>query len=154
MRITKHIAMLKEFAKLKETIRVGDTPCSIFGVPESLKPHFAAALKESFSRPVIVVCSSQEKAESFAETRRDAVFIPKRPLQLRSSYARSREQMFLRIAAISKLMSGEAGAAFVCEESFCTRLIPKKDFENAHISIKKRGIYDPEELIKKLVFSG
>ncbi len=154
MRITKHIAMLEEFAKLEELIRAGKLPCSIFGVPDSLKPHFAAALSDTLARPVIIVCSSQEKAESLAESANGAVFIPKRPLELRSSVARSREQMFARIQSISKIVSGQAKVAFICEEALCARLVSRQEFQDAHIMIKKDEVYDPQELMKKLVLSG
>ncbi|MDD5018400.1 MAG: CarD family transcriptional regulator, partial [Eubacteriales bacterium] len=154
MQITAHIAMLEEFAKLKQLIRAGDVPCSIFGVPESLKPHMAAALSEALARPVIVVCANEDKAESLAEAHEGAVHIPKRALQLRSSVARSREMMFARISAMSRLVSGVANVAFVCEEALAARLVPKDDFLGAHITVEKGGTYDPEKLIRKFVLSG
>ena len=154
MRITDHIAETEEFKKLKETIRAGRVPCSIFGVPDSLKPHLAAALAETQKRPVIVISASPETAQSCANAVPEAVYIPKRALQLRSSVARSREMMFRRIDAISKLVSGAARTAFLCEEALAARLVPREDFESAHITIEKNGTYDPEQLIQKLVLAG
>ena len=100
MRINGHIADLNEFAKLRELIRAGKTPCSIFGVAQSLKPLLAAALAEEENKTVIVVCSSQERAAQYAAADEQGVFIPKRALFLRSSVARSRETAFQRISAI------------------------------------------------------
>ncbi len=154
MRITSHIAGLEGFAKLKEYIRAGDVPCSIFGVADSLKPHLAAAVSEAFERPVIFVCDSQNRAESCAQAIERAVHIPKRALQLRSSLARSREMMFKRIDGISKLMAGKAKVAFVSEEALAARLPAKEDFEKAHITIKKDAVYDPEQLMEALVLAG
>ena len=154
MQIIQHIVMLEEFAKLEQLIRAGETPCSLFGVPDSLKPHMAAALSAAFARPVIVVCANENKAESFSEAYEGAVHIPKRTLQLRSTVARSRETMFERISAISKLISGDANVACVCEESLAVRLVPRQDFEDAHITVRQGGKYDPEQLAQKLVLNG
>ena len=154
MQIGKHVADLVEFAKLKENLRAGKTPCSIFGVAQSLKPHFAASVSRETKRPVIVVCASPERAESYAAASEQAVHIPKRALQLRSSIARSREAEFVRISAIAKLLSGQASVAFLCEEALCARLVPKSDFMQASRHIKKDDVIDPEALLRSLVLGG
>jgi transcription-repair coupling factor (superfamily II helicase) len=154
MRITSHIAKLEAFSKLKEHIRAGNVPCSIFGVPDSLKPHIAAAVSEAFARPVLFVCDSDNRAAALAEGMQRAAFIPKRALQLHSSVARGRETMFARINAISKLVSNAASVAFLSEEALSARLASKQDFEGAHITIKKDGTYEPEELMHRLVLAG
>ena len=154
MQIGRHVANLPEFAKLREILRAGKTPCSIFGVAQSLKPHFAVSLAEQTKRPVIVVCASQEKAESYAAAVERGVFVPKRALQLRASIARSREAEFVRISAIAKMLDGRARVAFVCEESLCARLVPKDDFLRASVHIKKDDVYDPQALLQSLVMSG
>ena len=154
MQITAHIALLEEFAKLEQFIRAGEVPCSLFGVPDSLKPHMAAALSEALVRPVIVVCADDMKAESYAEAYDKAVYIPKRALQLRSSVARSREMMFARISGISRFLRGHANVAFVSEEALAARLVQKDDFLNAHITVEKEAVYDPEQLAERLVGNG
>ncbi len=154
MRITGHIADLAEFAKLRELLRAGKTPCSIFGVAQSLKPLLAAALSEQENKTVIVVCSSQERAAQYAAADEQGVFIPKRALFLRSSVARSRETAFQRISAMYALLSGRAKTAYLCEEALCARLAPKEDFASAGITVKRDATYDPEELIERLVLSG
>ena len=88
MQITQYIAALEEFAALEQSIRAGQTPCAAFGVPESLKPHLAAALGETQKRPVIVVTATDEKAAAYADAVPDGVYMPSRPLQLRASVAR------------------------------------------------------------------
>ncbi len=153
MQITAHIRELEDFQKLEQSIRAGQTPCALFAVPEALRPHMAAALAEAMNRPVIMVCATEDKAELFAESLPDAVHIPKRALQLRSSVARSRERMFERIRALSRL-SGGARVAFLSEEALCARLAPAGDFAAAHISIEKDGRYDPEKLMHRLVLCG
>ncbi len=153
MQITSHIRQLEEFQRLEKAIRAGQTPCALFAVPEALRPHIAAAIGEALKRPVIVVCATDDKAEQFAAARTDALHIPKRALQLRSSVARSRERMFERIRALSRLAGG-ARLAFISEEALCARLSPPEDFLAAHMRVEKDGRYDPEQLIHKLVLSG
>jgi transcription-repair coupling factor (superfamily II helicase) len=153
MQITSHIRELEDFHKLEQSIRAGQTPCALFAVPEALRPHMAAALSEALNRPVIMVCATEDKAELFAESLPDAVHIPKRALQLRSSVARSRERMFERIRALSRLSAG-AHIVFLSEEALCARLTPVNDFAAAHTRIEKNGQYDPEQLIQKLVLTG
>ena len=153
MLTTDHIRELEEFQRLEKAVRAGQMPCALFAVPEAAKPHIAAALGEAIKRPVIVVTATDDKAEQYAAAVPDAVFIPKRALQLRASVARSRERMFERIRALSKLASG-ARLAFVSGESLAARLAPPEDFLAAHIRIEKDGRYDPEKLIQKLVWAG
>ncbi|MBT7123116.1 MAG: DEAD/DEAH box helicase, partial [Clostridia bacterium] len=119
-----------------------------------MKPHFAASLAEQISRPVIVVCASSERAEGYAAASGDAVYIPKRALQLRASIARSREAEFVRISAISKLLSGRASVAFLCEEALSARLVPNSDFLQASRHIRKDDVIDPEALLRSLVLGG
>ncbi|NLT98572.1 MAG: transcription-repair coupling factor [Christensenellaceae bacterium] len=153
MLTTDHIRELEEFQRLEKAVRAGQMPCALFAVPEAAKPHIAAALGEATKRPVIVVTATDDKAEQYAAAVPDAVFIPKRALQLRASVARSRERMFERIRALSKLAGG-ARLTFVSGESLAARLVPPEDFLAAHIRIEKDGRYDPEKLIQKLVWAG
>lgn len=153
MKITSHITKLESFSKFKENIRAGNVPCSIFGVPDSLKPHLALAVSEAFARPVIFVCDTENRAEGYADAA-DAVHIPKRALQLHSTIARGREMMFKRVDGMSRFISGKQKVAFLCEEALAARLVPKEDFTGAHTTIKKNGTYDPEQLIQALVLSG
>jgi len=154
MHITSHLKESEVFSQLISALRAGRAPCSLFGVPDSLKPHLALALSRRLKRGVIVVCADDAAAESYADAIGEAVFIPRRPLQLRASVARSREVMFRRIDGLSKMLRGEKKVAFLSEESLLARLVPAEDFQNAHISVCKDGTYDPEELIRRLVLSG
>ncbi len=153
MLTTDHIRQLEEFKRLEKAIRAEQTPCALFAVPEALRPHVAAALGEALKRPVIVITATDDKAEQFADAAGNAVHIPKRALQLRASVARSRERMFERIRALSKLAGG-ARLAFIGEEALCARLAPPEDFAAAHIKITKDGRHDPEKLIQRLVLAG
>ena len=153
MLTTDHIRQLEEFQRLEKAIRAEQTPCALFAVPEALRPHVAAALSEALKRPIIVITATDDKAEQFADAIPHAVYIPKRTLQLRASVARSRERMFERIRALSRLTGG-ARLAFVSEEALCARLAPPEDFTAAHIKIAKDARHDPEQLIQRLVLAG
>lgn len=154
MQITAHLKASEVFSQLTQMIRAGQVPCSLFGVPESLKPHLASALSQQLERSVIVVCADEGSAEMYADALETAVYIPHRPLQLRSSVARSREVMFRRIDGISKMQLGEANIAFLSEEALLARLVSPDDFEFAHLTIRKDAVYDPEKLIQILVLNG
>ena len=154
MRITDHITATAAFSQLKNAMRAGQMPCALFGMPQSLKPHFAFALVKKLRKSVIVVCASDEIAQGYAEAQPDALFMPKRALQLRASVARSRETMFLRINALSALASGGARVVFLSEEALEARLVSPKTYLDAHIQINKDNTYEPEKLMEKLVLSG
>lgn len=154
MQILGHIAALEEFVALEQSIRAGQTPCAIFGVPESLKPHLAAALSGAQNRPVIVVTATDDKAAAYADAVPAAVHVPLRPLQLRASVARSRDAMFARITALSKLIFGQAQLVFISEEALMARLVPKDDFLGAHITLEAGVVHDPQQLAQQLVRSG
>lgn len=154
MHITAHLAESGVFTQLLESLRAGQVPCSLFGVPDSLKPYLTLALAEQTGRSVIVICPDEGSAESYAEAIDEAVFIPRRPLQLRAAVARSREVMFRRIDGISKMLRGQNHIAFLSEEALLARLVAADVFSDAHIAIRKDATYDPEQLIQQLVLSG
>lgn len=154
MRIIEHIFNTQSFLKLYKELRAGHVPCSLYGVPDSLKAHIAKALAKKTRRPVIVVCETDAAAQIYAEAVNDAVYLPRRALLLRSSVARSRETMFERICGISRLLSGKASAVFLSEEALAARLVPPETFKNAHIKILKDGYYNPVKLVQNLVFCG
>lgn len=154
MRITEHIFNTQAFLKLNKELRAGRVPCSLYGVPDSLKAHIAKALAKKTGHLVIVVCETDDTAQSYAEALHDAVYLPRRALLLRPSVARSRETMFKRIRGISKLLSGGATAVFLSEESLAARLVPPETFKNAHIRIAKNANYDPSQLMQNLVLCG
>ncbi len=154
MQITTHLTASEVFSQLTQTLRTGKLPCSLFGVPESLKPHLALALSQQLDRSVVVVCADEGSAEIYADALEEAVYIPRRTLQLRSSVARSREVMFRRIDGISKMLRGESKIAFLSEEALLARLVSPDDFDFAHITIRKDAVYDPEKLIQILVMNG
>ena len=154
MRITDSIAATQAFSQLKNALRTGRASCALFGVPQSLKPHIIGALSKKMRKSVIVVCASDEIAQAHAEAQKDALYLPKRALQLRASVARSRETMFHRISAISALALGNAKVVFLSEEALAARLTGPELFLDAHIHIKKDGVYDPEKLIHSLVLCG
>ncbi len=154
MRISDHLFASEAFSKLVSTLRAGHVPCSLFGVPESLKPHLASAVSRKLRRSVIVICASDETASGFADALQGSVLLVRRALQLRSSVARSREVMFKRIKALSAVAFGNAQTVFTSEEAVCARLASSDDFKAAHLHIKKDAAYDPELLMQNLVLSG
>ncbi len=154
IRITDHIYNTQAFLQLQKALRAGSVPCSVYGVPDSLKAHIAKALVKKTRRSVIFVCETDAAAQAYWEAARDAVYLPRRSLQLRSSVARSRENMFMRICAISKLQSVGAKPVFVSEEALSARLVPPDVFKNAHIIISRNSDYNPERLMENLVLCG
>ncbi len=154
MRIADHIARLEEFSALTENLRAGKLPCSIFGVADSVKPYLASALASHTRRPVIVVCASDEEARSHAEADSPAAYLPRRPLQLRSSVARSRDRMFARIEALSKLTRGGAKVVYAGEEALAARLPDPKDFSDSFITLREGDVFPPEKLMERLVSAG
>jgi len=154
MRISDQIARLEEFSALTENLRAGKLPCSIFGVADSVKPYLASALAAHTRRPVVVVCASDEDARSYAEADSTAAHLPRRTLQLRSSVARSRERMFSRIEALSKLTRGGARVVYVGEEALAARLPDPKDFADSHIALREGDVIPPETLMERLVSAG
>ena len=98
-----------EFKRLANAIREGVTPCSVFGVSDSQKPHMTAALASS--RPVLYVTYGPERAEAAANDLavylgREAVVLPARQTLL-GAQMRSRETDYQRVAALCRLLDGE-----------------------------------------------
>ena len=47
----------------------------------------------------------------------------------------SRDVMFARVTALSKLILGQAQLVFISEEALAARLVPKDDFMGAHTTL-------------------
>ncbi len=152
--IEQHINNTQAFLQLQKALDQKLVPCALYGVADSVKPHIAQALSKNTNRTVVFVCATDEIAQSYSSVFDGAVYLPRRALQLRPSYARSRDNMFARINGISKLLAGSAKTVFLSEEALAARLVPVDDFKGAHITASKGERCDPTALVQNLVLNG
>jgi transcription-repair coupling factor (superfamily II helicase) len=151
--IENRLGDIEGYARLKDAIRGGQTPCSVFGVAEGLKPYILRALWREYGVPVIFITQNDYKALSFCNADGEGVYFPSRELSLRPAAARGRESASLRIKALKRLMD-EGGVMYASQTAVRARLIPRAVFEESFIAIEKEKEYDIRALLEKAVRCG
>lgn len=144
-----------EFKRLANAIREGVTPCSVFGVSDSQKPHMTAALASS--RPVLYVTYGPERAEAAANDLavylgREAVVLPARQTLL-GAQMRSRETDYQRVAALCRLLDGET---VVCAdvEALLQSTARPAELKQARLTLDLSSHMEPVRLAELLVRMG
>jgi transcription-repair coupling factor (superfamily II helicase) len=151
--LQKRLGEMEGYARLKDAIRGGHTPCSAFGVSEGLKPHILSAMSAEFGVPVIFVTQNDYKALTFCNASENGLYFPSRELSLRPAAARGRESAHKRIDALYRAMNG-GGVICTSVSAVRARLIPRELFEGAFQRIGKGMEYDIRSLLEKAVKSG
>lgn len=144
---------IEGYARLKDAIRGGQTPCSVFGVAEGLKPHLLHKLSEEFNIPILFITQNDYKALNLCNESGKGVYFPSREVSLRPAAARGRESAHLRIRALRHMLLN-GGILYASLTAVRARLIPKELFESAFLTIKKNEEYDLRMILEKAVQNG
>lgn len=132
---------------------------NLTGFCESAKPFVAAALARREGRkPVFVVPDSIKAREISAGLRPfidgEVLVLYPREMTLVNVVASSKDNEMERVGVISRLISGDFGAAIICAGALLNKMAPKRIFTSNNISLELGGIIDPEELSDRLIKLG
>jgi len=149
---------VRQYGELFDAIR-GNGVSSVFGVPESARPHFASALQNDIKRPILYITHNRLQAQSayedFVSLLGDGVFmLPSREPFLHGMEVNEQEISSKRAAALTAILLGKAKVVIASIEAMQIRTAPPKVYKKNALRIKKEDQFDMRELIKALLDMG
>ncbi len=149
---------VKQYNELLDAVRGGGVS-SVFGVPESARPHFSAALLNDTDRPILYITHNRMQAQSayedFNELIGDGVYmLPSREPFLHGTDANEREVSSKRAAALSAILQKTAKVVVASIDAIQIRTAPAEVFEKNVLLLKIAEEHDTRKLIRALIDMG
>ena len=150
---------LGEFERLKRCLLAGEGPASVFGLPEPHRAHVFAGMCAHTERAALIVAASELAAGRLADEMNaygiNAVHFPARDIPLTGkTYASSSGVNARRVAALTKLCSGEKLAVCVGAEALLQRLAPPEAIWGACFKLQVGQTIEPRRLLEELIGAG
>ena len=150
---------LGEFERLKRCLLAGEGPASVFGLPEPHRAHVFAGMCAHTERVALIVAASELAAGRLADEMNaygiNAVHFPARDIPLTGkTYASSSGVNARRVAALTKLCSGEKLAVCVGAEALLQRLAPPEAIWGACFKLQVGQTIEPRRLLEELIGAG
>ena len=149
---------VKQYDELLNVVR-GNDVSSVFGVPESARPHFAASLYKDTSRPIMYVTHNTMQAQSayedFLELMGNGVyFLPAREPFFHGTDVNERAVSSKRAEAFAAILQGKAKIVVASIEALQIRTTAPAIFTKNILHIKKSEEIKTNKLIKALLDMG
>lgn len=147
-----------EFVKINNEIQAYKNPIGLFGLSQSAKAAYIAALQKTTGKNVVVVCADERNANKINEDiqffgAKSQIF-PARDLTLRNFEGCSLEYQYKRIKTLGYIVSGRCNTVVTTPEALLMYTMPKEKFLENTITVKDTTVIKQEDLIKKLVQAG
>jgi transcription-repair coupling factor (superfamily II helicase) len=157
--LTSILQPIPEFQQLLAAIDSGRCPAAVSGLSPVHRAHFAAALRETTGRPVVLVCADEREGERLrgdlaAFSHEQALTLTAREFVFHDSAAVSRQWEHRRLAALEAMLDGGAGLLVATVEALLQRTIPKEQLSGVRFVIDAGGSYDLNELAERLAAAG
>lgn len=154
--ILKPLFAAEDLRRICRSVRAGEGPCAVFGVPEIQKSHIAAVLAEEST--VLLVTSTDTGAVRMAADIRAlgvpcGLFLP-RDIPLTHILNISNERSAERIAALTRLADGCPGVTVASMQAVLQRLAPKAEFVRQRFTVSTGDDIEPQTLIRNLSEAG
>lgn len=155
MSLTDILERSEEYQNLLDEIRSGKRSVAVYGMSPIHQAHFAAALRLSLGRPVVVAARDERTAEQLMADYRafsdeEAVMLPARELVFHNIDNASHENEQRRLKALASFQSGKAGAMFTTAEALMLRTLPPELLKSAVLTVETGKEYDMTDIAKKL----
>jgi transcription-repair coupling factor (superfamily II helicase) len=124
----KGLAQLPTYQNVCEDIRGGRTPVSVIGTAHIHKALFAAGLKNSLGRRIVLLASDEAEASRLTEDVRAlglrTLQLPARELSLRLVESASREYEQMRLGTFAAMAEGNYDCVVACVDAAIQYTIP------------------------------
>ena len=157
--LTSIVNQIPEYRKLLAAIDNGGCPAAVSGLSPIHRAHFAAAIRQSEERPVVLVCADEREGERFcsdlaAFTGETPLFLTAREFVFHESVAISRQWEHKRLSVMEAMLDGAAGLVVATVEALLQRTIPKDQLAGVRFVLDSQGTYDLNELAQRLTAAG
>ncbi len=156
--LLKEISRTTEFLKLINEIQLYSSPIALFGLSQTARGAFIAAVQQMTKRQVLVLAKDEKSANRLNE---DIMFFgektqvfPARDLTLRSLEGFSREYEYRRIQTMGYLVSKRCNVVVSTLEAALMYTMPKECFLENTLTIKDTTVIEPKQLVQNLINAG
>ena len=150
---------ISEYGDILKAIKNYSMPVTVTGPSESQKAHFCHALCSHSGNKGIYICYNEIQARKFYEDFAfffgdNVVHFPSREILLYDIEAKSYDDVFERIRALNRIISGQFSLIVTSVEAMAHKLIPSDLFISSIIEIKSGQRVNLTDLSQKLVSTG
>lgn len=156
--LLKELIRTQEFIKLSNELRDYKSPIALFGLSQTARAAFIAAIQQMTDRQVVVLTKEEKSANRLNDDimffgEKSQVF-PSRDLTLRPLEGFSREFEYRRIKTMGYLVSKRCNIVVSTMEAALMYTMPKEKFLENTLTIKTTTVISPKELVQKLINAG
>ncbi|SCW53496.1 transcription-repair coupling factor [Ruminococcaceae bacterium YRB3002] len=132
---------------------------NLHGMCEEQKGFILCALAARDNRKPVLIVPDVARARTARSSiapfvNGDVVVLAPSDLTLISAVASSRDDEIDRVAALTRIASGDYGAAVIAAGALINRMTPLKDMSDSFISLKLGTVIDPSDLTQQLMENG
>ena len=156
--LLRELLALPQLRELSEAVERGDCPAQMTGLSPVHRAQMAAALRQTTSRPLLMLCADEKEAARQAAdlhllTGEDVVMLPRREWQLRPSAIASRDWEHRRLRSL-RAMTGGAAVVVTTVDALIQRCIPPTILNENILTLTMDGRYDVTDLTARLIAAG
>ena len=155
--LTNIITEYPGFKGLRDDFNKKDSTVSVFGLTDSAKTLFAAALGENSKNRIIVTHSDlrvKDIARDYRLFSKDIYTYPAKDLMFYQADIRSNELTRERIKCIKQILSGKPFTLITTFDALMAHQTPLEIFERNVFSLSKGGVAEPRAVARRLVDMG
>ena len=156
--LLKELCRTQEFVKLHNEIRDYKSPIALFGLSQTARAAFIAAIQQQTGRTVLVLAKDEKSANRLNDDiaffgEKSQVF-PARDLTLRPLEGYSREYEYRRIKTLGYLVSKRADIVVSTLDAALMYTMPREEFLENTLTIRETTVINPKDLVEKLINAG
>jgi transcription-repair coupling factor (superfamily II helicase) len=150
---------INEYKGILTSLKDGKTPVSINGPSDSQKAHLVYSICKHTGAKGLFVAFNEMQARKFYEDFSfflgdDVLFFPAKEVMLHNYEAKSYDEIYERLKALDRIVSGNYELIVTSAEALSQKLIPLSLFENCTIHLSPGDRVDLSHLTQLLVSTG
>ncbi len=156
--ITDNIKQTQEYKNLLAATKAQSSVVALFGLPPLATAQIISALSADTKRDALIICEGEAEATRFSANAnafgaKSEVF-PARDFLFRSAEAQNREYEMRRLSVMGNIVGGRTHMVCTPIEAFLQCTLPKEEFCNNTLTLKKGNKISISNLSHRLVQAG
>ncbi len=156
--ITENIKQTSEYKNLLDATKANKASVALFGLPPLATAQIASALCADTNRDAIIICEGEAQATRFSTNANafggKSEVYPARDFFFRSAQAQNREYEMRRLSVMGNIVGGRTNIICTPIEAFLQCTLPKEEFCNNTLTLKKGGKISVKTLSQRLLQAG
>lgn len=142
-----------------ESLKLKETPISVYGLTESATGHIVYALNQSTDRDIVLLAQDSLRARKIYEDIKNLGFnqvslFTKKDIFLYDRVSKSYDNIIPRLKALNNLVNNNCRILITTIDALRDKIVSTDIFKNSVIKINKSSEIDIKELEKKLIYMG